>query len=192
MSKYNLVIFCVSWVLLVPTTGKTEEVNKSAGVRISPKWVESAKKALPNIIDQHGRAIKAAGKKYDVPQRLVVAFIATESLNVSGAVSSKGAKGLMQIMPDAQEHVRKEFGLKCDITKPNCNILTGTAYLSIIGDSLPNYCTLVKCISYAALAYNSGLTEARRRMRHGYGASGHQYVQKVKHALRMMRELALL
>ncbi len=191
-----LVTFCLSWVLvLVPTTGQTEGVNKSAGVRISQKWVESAKKALPDIIDQHGQAIKAAGKKYDVPPEIIAAIVATE---VAGneknpeVTSSAGAVGPMQVTPIAQERVENLFGFECDTKIPKCNFRTGVAYIRSVCDELPGCTKVGRHLSYVAVGYVDGPSAARWRMRTKKGTSGHQYVQKVKCALKMVQELALL
>jgi len=44
-------------------------------------------------------AIRSAAQRYQVDQRLVEAVILTESAGDPGAISPKGAQGLMQLMP---------------------------------------------------------------------------------------------
>jgi soluble lytic murein transglycosylase-like protein len=62
--------------------------------------------------------------KYRVDPKLVLAVIATESDFQSGAVSSKNAQGLMQLIPETAQR----FGVK-DVFDPADNIRGGTMYL---------------------------------------------------------------
>jgi hypothetical protein len=68
--------------------------------------------------------IKKASLKHKLPLGLIVAVIKAESGFRKNAVSSKGACGLMQLMPKTAE----ELGVK-DMFDPEENINAGTKYL---------------------------------------------------------------
>lgn len=76
------------------------------------------------IIDAYGKEILAATIGTDVSPALVLAVIGIESAGRKGAVSPKGATGLMQLMPATAAR----FGTT-DLTDPADNIRGGVAYL---------------------------------------------------------------
>ena len=52
-----------------------------------------------------------------------------ESTGDTGALSPKGAMGLMQVMPETYEELRFRYHLGADPYEPRNNILAGAAYL---------------------------------------------------------------
>lgn len=89
--------------------------------------------------------INDAAEVTGVPANLIAAMMNVESGGNEKAVSSKGAKGLMQLMPETA----KELGVK-DITNPAQNIMAGAQYL---GKMLKKYKGDIKL---ALAAYNAG------------------------------------
>jgi hypothetical protein len=93
--------------------------------------------------------IEEASRQYDVDSRIVKAVIQVESRFKPRARSSKGAMGLMQLMPATawQYDARRPYD-------PKSNILAGTKYLS----------TLLKefDLPLALAAYNAGEGAVRR------------------------------
>lgn len=89
--------------------------------------------------------ILRAADTYKIDAELIHAVIAVESGYDPKAVSPKGARGLMQLMPDTA----RRYGLK-DLRRPDCNIRVGTAYLK---DLLVQFGDDVKL---ALAAYNAG------------------------------------
>ena len=89
--------------------------------------------------------IRGAAERYGVPERLVSAVIRVESAFNPSAVSRKGARGLMQLMPDtaSQLGVRNTFD-------PQQNIDGGVRYLRGLIERFPNNLPL------ALAAYNAG------------------------------------
>jgi len=89
--------------------------------------------------------IEYAASRHQVDAKLVHAVIQAESANNSSAQSQKGAKGLMQLMPDTAQR----FGF-IDRNDPNQNVDDGTRYLKY----------LIKLfyhnIGLAVAAYNAG------------------------------------
>ena len=72
---------------------------------------------------------------YGVPQAVIYATIRTESEFVSNAVSSAGAVGLMQIMPDTFRWLCEKTGEALEdgmLYDPETNIRYGTYYLSYL------------------------------------------------------------
>lgn len=78
---------------------------------------------------QRDEWIKEASKKYGVPASKIAAMIETESTFKADAVSSVGAKGYMQLMPDTF----KWMGFD-DIDDPYQNIMAGTKYMAYLRD----------------------------------------------------------
>jgi soluble lytic murein transglycosylase-like protein len=89
--------------------------------------------------------IMEAAKRYGVPPRLVAAIIRTESDFNPQAVSIKGARGLMQLMPATA----RALGV-ADSFDPRANIDGGVRHLRGLLDRLGNDLALVLA------AYNAG------------------------------------
>jgi len=89
--------------------------------------------------------IKQVAARYDVPADLVAAVIEAESANNPRAVSRRGARGLMQLMPKTA----KRLGVD-DPFDPRANIEAGVRHLramiDIFGNDLPR----------VLAAYNAG------------------------------------
>lgn len=99
--------------------------------------------------------IKEFSKKYDLDVAFVCAVIHTESGFDKSAQSHKGARGLMQIMPDTAKWAVEQMGLEdfdyTQIDKPSVNIEIGCWLLSYLSKQLNNDDMLV------AAAYNAGI-----------------------------------
>jgi soluble lytic murein transglycosylase-like protein len=95
--------------------------------------------------------IDAAANKYSLDPALLHAVIQAESGYNPGAVSNKGAAGLMQLMPATASR----FGVR-DRFDPQDNIEGGARYLSQLLDMFPYDLKL------AVAAYNSGENTVKR------------------------------
>lgn len=73
--------------------------------------------------------ITEASQRFRIPERWIRAVMQVESAGRVRAVSSAGAMGLMQIMPDTWTGLRVQHRLGRDPFDPRDNILGGTAYL---------------------------------------------------------------
>jgi len=73
--------------------------------------------------------IDEASQRFGVPTLWVRLVIQVESAGDARAVSSKGAMGLMQIMPETYARLHQSYGLGTDPFQPRDNIMAGTAYL---------------------------------------------------------------
>ena len=90
------------------------------------------------------RIIRKAANAYDLPESLIAAIIRTESSFQAWAVSPKGARGAMQIMPETL----KELGLE-DPYDAEANVMAGTSYLRRQLDRFGS-------LELALAAYNAG------------------------------------
>lgn len=97
--------------------------------------------------DEFEPIIKSLASEYGVDKSLVKAVIHAESGYNPNAVSSKGAQGLMQLMPKTAQ------GLKVNNSfDPKDNIRGGIRYLRFLLDTFKGDVTL------ALAAYNAGLS----------------------------------
>ncbi|WP_243373626.1 lytic transglycosylase domain-containing protein [Geotalea sp. SG265] len=95
--------------------------------------------------------INECAQKYGVDKALVKAVIHAESGYNPSAVSSKGAQGLMQLMPRTAQDLRVANSLD-----PADNIKGGVRYLRFLLDTFKGDETL------ALAAYNSGLSNVAK------------------------------
>jgi soluble lytic murein transglycosylase-like protein len=78
--------------------------------------------------------VTEASKRFDVPEHWIRAVLHVESGAKQRARSSKGAMGLMQIMPKTWTELRARYGLGADPYDPRDNILAGAAYIRELYD----------------------------------------------------------
>ncbi|MFC3323581.1 lytic transglycosylase domain-containing protein [Mesorhizobium cantuariense] len=84
--------------------------------------------------DPFSAHISEASHRFGVPTGLIRAIIRKESAGDVRAVSSAGARGLMQIMPGTWDYLRARWSLGRDPFDPRDNILAATAYLRELRD----------------------------------------------------------
>lgn len=104
--------------------------------------------------------IQAAAQENQIDLALLKAIIATESAFNTNAVSPKGARGLMQVMPATAQR----FGVSDDhsgsiaskLADPQTNIAAGTRYLRYLFNLFPNDLELV------IASYNAGEGAVKR------------------------------
>ena len=101
--------------------------------------------------DRYDRIIRQAARKHGVDSSLIKAVIRAESDFDKHAVSSKGAQGLMQLMPETAKELEVE-----DSFDPKENIHAGVLYLK---RQLKNF---QNDVSLALAAYNAGENAVRR------------------------------
>jgi len=99
---------------------------------------------------EYAPLIDAAANRYDLDPGLLHAVIRAESSYNPGAVSNKGAAGLMQLMPGTADR----YGVQ-DRFNPADNIDGGARYLSDLLDMFDD-------VRLAVAAYNSGENTVKR------------------------------
>jgi len=85
-------------------------------------------------IDRFAEFIDEASGRFAVPARWIRAVMQVESAGDQDATSSRGAMGLMQLMPGTWVELSVRYGLGLDPFDPRDNILAGTAYLKEMFD----------------------------------------------------------
>ena len=94
---------------------------------------------------------------YDIDKYLIYSIIKTESSFNPNAVSTKNAKGLMQVTDITAEWVNEELRIKnMDIFDPDTNIRVGTYYLKKLENQFDGSLTLM------IAAYNGGSGNVRK------------------------------
>jgi len=90
--------------------------------------------AVSGEVAPYAAFVAEAARRFGVPERWIWAVMRIESRGRVRAVSSKGAMGLMQIMPDTWIELRARYRLGADAYDPRNNILAGAAYLREMHD----------------------------------------------------------
>jgi len=139
-----------SWELVgdrykIQLNGGTAELPFVDVVSIEPEEIFVAAPRMPLTQAPYGEMIQAASEKYGVDADLVFSVIAAESNFNPKAISRRGARGLMQLLPTTATR----FGVK-DIFDPGQNIDAGTRYLR---DLLKTY---QGNMALTLAAYNAG------------------------------------
>ena len=137
-----------------------------------------------NAADRAAPAANSLALRYPTPHRALIidycqrfalsaayvyGLIRQESRFNTNAVSSAGARGMMQIMPAtarriARSHRYTRYRL-ARLTLPRTNVILGTTYLRDLADSLDNDAILI------AAAYNAGPSRARKWAKASRGVS---------------------
>jgi soluble lytic murein transglycosylase len=100
-----------------------------AAVLLTVLFIKFADKG-PELNSEYDGIIKEYAEKYSLDASLLYAVIESESDFDEKAVSSAGALGLMQIMPETFEWISRQYGdTPGDIFNPRQNIEAGCRYL---------------------------------------------------------------
>ena len=108
----------------VTLNGGSAEIAASDVLSIEPEEIFAAAPQQPLQQAPFGELIQSAARKYSVDPDLVFSVIVAESNFNPHAVSRRGARGLMQLLPSTAAR----FGVR-DIFDPAQNIDAGTRYL---------------------------------------------------------------
>ncbi len=88
----------------------------------------------PSVTDPHAAFVTEASRRFGIPEHWIRAVRRVESAGDVRAISSAGAIGLMQVMPNTWAELRARYRLGNDPFDPHDNILAGTAYLREMHD----------------------------------------------------------
>jgi len=119
------------------------------GAEPATTLAQSAPVALTVAADPHCSHIAEASQRFGIPEHWLRAVLRAESAGDVRAISTAGAIGLMQVMPDTWGALRTRYRLGRDPYDPRDNILAGTAYLREMWDRYGNVVAMLA-------AYNAG------------------------------------
>lgn len=116
--------------------------------------------------------------KTSLDPRLIAAVIKVESSGRQNAVSSRGARGLMQIMPSTWDEVVSKYSMDVSSSfDPSSNIAVGSRYLREMVDRCDGK------VGLALIAYNGGLgaidTSVKEIKAGALSSESSRYVAKV-------------
>jgi soluble lytic murein transglycosylase len=145
---------------------------------------------------EHTGAIRAAASRYDLDPALVAAVIYAESRFDEHALSSQGAVGLMQVLPETADQIAGESGgvtfTTDDLEDPRVNVRYGCYYLRHALDAYDGD------LRAAIASYNAGMGAVAEWRADGAGRDlrigdipypeTRAYVKKVLEARRVYRE----
>ena len=124
------------------------------------------------------RLVAATARRYDVPPKLALAVAWQESGWQQRRVSSAGALGVMQVMPDTGRWMRWYVGRKLRLRDTHDNVLAGVMTLRVLR-------SWTRRDNNAIAAYYQGLGALRE---HGYFKDTRRYVRSVRaHERRIIR-----
>ena len=152
----------------------TTEPEPGARIFLRTRYTEAR---LPSLTVPFGDSIRGAASDHGVEPALVTAVIAAESNFDPAAVSSRGAQGLMQLMPATAA----DLGVR-DVWDPDQNIRGGTAHLARLLGKYDD-------VSLALAAYNAGEGTVDRHGGVPPFDETQQYVQRVLGYYRTYRGL---
>ena len=121
----------------------------SAGSGSMPAMAQVTPQPAPVTAHPHAAFIAEASQRFGIPEHWIRAVLRVESAGDVRAISSAGAMGLMQVMPDTWAGLRRRHGLGRDPYDPRDNIFAGTAYLREMWDRYGNVAAMLA-------AYNAG------------------------------------
>ena len=134
--------------------------------------------SLQEIAGSEGKHILSATIGTKVSPALVLAIISVESAGKGDALSSKGAQGLMQLMPDTA----KRFGVSDSLSAAD-NIKGGVTYLNWLLDEFDGDAVM------AIAGYNAGENAVKKHAGVPPYAETRDYVPKVLAAFEVARAL---
>ena len=141
-------------------------------------------------------------EEYELDPYIICGVIHTESKFDAKAVSSVGARGLMQVMPDTGAWIAQKMGIKDfeeeQLFDPDMNIRMGCWYLNYLFSLFPNKPDVV----FAAYNTGPGRISGWLKQKEYNDGEGNlinipynatrKYIEKVNHATKRYREIYIL
>lgn len=169
----KLVLFTVVFILsfhfpnFIPDLSQREQT-----IREILDVLERQPTGLANVTKEElAEVIYEEAARHNQDPKLILALIATESEFYNWAVSEKGAKGLMQIMPYVAESLAQELGIEWSgdrtLFNPYLNIRMGIHYLSQLMLDFKDVRTALIAYNYGP-TYVKGLIERKEKIPHHY------------------------
>ena len=150
-----------TWRLVVDTPGSPTPAAIAA--RVVDTFLADHKIRLrPDLRRSIAEAVADQSRRHRIRPRLLLSVILSESSFRTDAVSSRGAVGLMQLLPSTAAAIASEVEITWDgesrLLDPRVNIALGAHYLSYLLDTFDGDLQL------ALAAYNMGPTRVLSRI----------------------------
>lgn len=126
-----------------------------------PVLAEATSVARSSSRPPHAAHITEASQRFGIPEAWIVAVLRAESAGNVRAVSSAGAIGLMQVMPDTWTELRARYDLGRDPYDPRDNILAGTGYLREMLDRYGDVAAILAAYNAGPARYDEHLSTGR-------------------------------
>ena len=123
--------------------------------------VPAAPAAQAILRDPNAQYVAEASLRFGIPEHWIRAVMRVESAGDLRAVSSAGAMGLMQIMPDTWAALRQRHRLGRDPFDRRENILAGAAYLREMFDRYGNIAAMLAAYNAGPGRYDEYLSDGR-------------------------------
>ncbi|WP_077264642.1 lytic transglycosylase domain-containing protein [Klebsiella sp. RIT-PI-d] len=149
--------------------------NNSVSIPRKMQWSKQSVSSGLKKTDDHQimNFIRTQARRYSVDPGLVAAIISAESGYNPNAMSSKGALGLMQLMPSTASELARREKIVIDNKKlfdPEINITLGVRYLSELNSRYNNNMELVLAAYHAGIGnvtrYNNKIPEFESTQRY--------------------------
>lgn len=105
--------------------------------------------------------IAEASQRFGVPAHWIRTVLDMESDGNPSAVSTAGAMGMMQLMPETLEELRIRYGLNADPFDQHDNILAGAAYLGEMFDRSGDITGMLAAYNTGPVRYDAYLEACR-------------------------------
>lgn len=105
--------------------------------------------------------IAEAAQRFGIPEHWIAAVLRAESAGDIRAISSAGAMGLMQVMPETWAELRARYRLGRDPYDARDNILAGAAYLREMWDRYGNVAAMLAAYNAGPARYDEYLATGR-------------------------------
>lgn len=138
---------------------------------------------LTHRLSPYDELVKMSARQHDFDWRLILAQMYQESQFDPDAISSKGAEGLMQIMPDTAH----ELGID-DLRDPSSSIKGGVKYMRYLRDQFEQTLPLEEKTWFTLAAYNAGFNRVKkaRKLATEMGLDSNHWFDNVEHAMLAM------
>ena len=146
--------------------------------RVAP---DSTSTAVPKSLGQYDNIIRQASDTFDISANLIKAVIAAESTGNARAISSKNAKGVMQLI----DSTASAMGVT-NVWNPQENIFGGSKYLKQMLDRFNGD------IKLAVASYNAGPGAVEKHGGVPPFSETRRYVEKVMNYLRLLEQKGVM
>jgi soluble lytic murein transglycosylase len=185
----TIIFFLMSLSSAFSFSGITIDEDDTNKATIVSQTVQYLKGKKISTTDEKLRIIANSvyeeSQKYAIDYRLILAVMKVESNFKNEAISSKGARGLLQVKPSLAKYIVKDTGMQAEniisLHEPETNIKIGVNYLSKLLDMFEN-------LAPALHAYNVGPSKVKKTSNDNTSFSSH-FTKKVMNEYRQIIEV---